>query len=187
MTSIAQIRSLGRALILGAALIALTATALVAYSLSATAAANEQIARAESLMLMAPVLNRPVARNAVIREDDLRWVEVNAERLPRQAILEADRIVGMAAKRSLRAGQPIRVRDVAEPLAIEKGETVAIVFKTANMMLTARGRALEGAAVGHSVRVLNAHSKRTIEATAVAHGIVSASPFSHADIAKAMK
>ena len=156
-------------------------------ALQMPAAAGERLARAEAVMLMAPVLKRPIARNAVIRERDLLWVEIDAERLPRQAILEADRIVGMAAKRGLRAGRAIRTRDVEEPVAINKGDVVAIVFMTDNMTLTARGRALEAAPTGQGIRVLNAHSRRTIEATAVAPGIVSANPLSHAEIVEAMQ
>lgn len=162
-------------------------TGLFVILMQAPAAAGERLARADTISLMAPVLRRPIARDAVIRERDLLWVEVDPDRLPRQVILETDEIVGMAAKRGLRAGRPIRTRDVEEPVAIKKGDVVAIVFKTENMTLTARGRALESAPAGQGIRILNAHSRRTIEATAIAAGIVSANPLSHAEIAEAMK
>ena len=73
------------------------------------------------------------------------------------------------------------------PLAVRKGDLVAIVYTTPYMTLTARGRALEDAPAGASVRTLNNHSKRMVEATAIAPGIVATRPISHAELAEALR
>lgn len=130
----------------------------------------------------APVLRRPLAKNGQLSAGDIQWVEAETKRLPRDAILEETLLVGMVAQRNLRAGRVLRTRDVAEPVAVGKGDLVSIVYATRFMTLTARGRALSSAPVGGAVRVVNAHSKQTIEATAVAPGLVTARPFGHAQI-----
>jgi len=152
---------------------------------AAAASPKEDVETVDTVRL--PTLRRPIARDAVITEEDILWVDTNARRLPRTALLDASAIVGMAAKRYLPAGRAILARDVSEPLAVRKGDLVAIVYTTPHMTLTARGRALEDAAAGEAVRTLNAHSNRTVEATAVAPGIVATRQFSHSELAEALR
>lgn len=134
-----------------------------------------------------PILKRPLQKGEVISESDLVIVETSARRLQRSALTELDSLVGKAARRYLPAGRAILARDVATPLAVRKGDLVAIVYTTPFMTLTARGRVLEDAAAGESVRTLNAHSKRTVEALAIAPGIVATRPITHQELAEALK
>lgn len=145
-------------------------------------AADGLLANAQTLS--APVLRRPVPRGDMIERADIRFAEAETRRLPRDVVLELEEIVGMVAQRNLRAGRAIRTRDVAEPLAVAKGDLVSIVYSTPFMTLTARGRALTSAPLGGVVRVVNGHSRQTIEATAVAPGLVSARPVGRAHFAE---
>lgn len=174
----AILKSLGRA----AAALAFAA----AGTAVAPAAAGDGLL-ADALSVSVPVLARPVARHDQIGRQDIRWVEAQTKRLPRGAIVDDVDLIGMTAQRNLAAGRVMRSRDVAPPLAIRKGDLVSIVFQTPHMTLTARGRALEGATAGSAIRVLNAHSKRTIEATAAAPGLVTTQPIGHAQIAEALR
>jgi flagellar basal body P-ring formation protein FlgA len=134
-----------------------------------------------------PMLKRPIARDDIISADDIVWVDTNARRLPNTALLEEDELIGMVARRHLQAGRAILARDITRPLAVKKGDLVAIVYTTPFMTLTARGRALEDAPAGAPVRILNAHSNRTVEATAIAPGIVATRPLTHAELAEAIR
>ncbi|MEQ9121315.1 MAG: flagellar basal body P-ring formation chaperone FlgA, partial [Alphaproteobacteria bacterium] len=158
-----------KALPFGFAVLALAACFWMAAGDRAAAASPEKEVEAVDTVRL-PTLRQPIARDAVITEGDILWIDTNARRLPRTALLDASSIVGMAAKRYLPAGRAILARDVAEPLAVRKGDLVAIVYTTPHLTLTARGRALEDAAAGEAVRTLNAHSNRTGEATAGAPG-----------------
>lgn len=134
-----------------------------------------------------PVLRRRIDRYETIAANDIAWTETSIRRVPRNAITDVDELIGKAARRRLNAGRPILARDIQTPLAIRKGDLVAIVYTTPYMTLTARGRALQDAPAGGAVRILNAHSRRTVEATAIAPGIVATRPFSHAQLAEAMQ
>ncbi len=60
--------------------------------------------------------------------------------------------------------------------AIRRGETVTLVYSAPGMALTMRARALEDAAIGQPVRLLNTSSNRTIDAVATGPGAAEANP-----------
>ncbi|PWE17554.1 flagella basal body P-ring formation protein FlgA [Marinicauda salina] len=125
--------------------------------------------RAETVVDV-PVLARPYARGEVIAEADIEWIRLPADRIRSDAVLEADAMAGMEARRSLRAGEALRGYDLSQPAAIARGETVALVYQVANLTLTARARALEDAPLGEPARFMNLQSNRTIEAVVEAPG-----------------
>lgn len=170
-------------------LLAIVFAAFCGLSLPPTlaAAGSPQLASNQAETIKLPVLRRPIARHETIAASDIAWTETRLRRLPRTALTDPQELVGMAARRRLNAGRPILARDVQEPMAVRKGDLVAIVYTTPHMTLTARGRALEDAPPGGSVRTLNAHSRRTVEATAIAPGIVATQPISHKQLMEAMR
>ena len=111
-----------------------------------------------------PALNRLLKRGEIIGDGDIEWLEWPARRAPRDVITDLADLLGMAAKRSLRPGRPLRERDVQEPVVVAKGSAVSLVYRTSNMVLTAGGRALENGAMGSVIRVLNSKSKVVVEA-----------------------
>ena len=111
-----------------------------------------------------PMLNKPMKKGEIIGEGDIEWLVWKARRVPRDAITDSADLVGLAAGRSLRPGQPVRARDVNEPIVVAKGSAVSLVYRTTFMVLTAGGRALEDGAMGSIIRVLNSQSKVVVEA-----------------------
>lgn len=125
--------------------------------------------RAYGLMEV-PALTAPLARGEIIDAADIGWVEVRADRLRPDAILEASDLIGMQAKRALRPNEALRAYDVKQVAAIEKGALITVVFQQSGLTLTVQARALEEAATGESLRVVNLQSNRTIEAVASGPG-----------------
>jgi flagella basal body P-ring formation protein FlgA len=80
---------------------------------------------------------------------------------------------GLSTKHALRAGQVIRQADVAKPELVARGETVTIMFQVPGILVTILGKAVEPGALGDLIGVVNAQSKRTIQATVIGHGRVS--------------
>jgi len=60
--------------------------------------------------------------------------------------------------------------------AVRRGESVTLVYEAPGMSLSMRTRALEDAAIGQSVRLLNISSNRTIDAIVTAPGAARATP-----------
>lgn len=111
------------------------------------------------------ILARNVERGETIRDSDLF-----VERRPRNEIaadvLSAqESVIGLAAKRPLRGGQPVRAGDLMKPDLVNRNDMVTILFETGGITLTARGKALASGAEGDVISVLNPQSKRTLQAT----------------------
>mgnify|MGYP006423950711 CR=1 FL=1 len=123
-------------------------------------------------MLELPVPARRIDRGEIIREGDVEWITRAADTLRRRHVETLDALVGKAAQRSLRAGQPIRSSAVAAPILIDDGALVTIKVRSRHMTLTARGRALEDGAAGETIRVENTTSKKTVTGTVGKDGTV---------------
>ncbi len=114
----------------------------------------------------AVVLMRAIERNEIIKASD-----VTLERRPRievgRDMAGATQVVGMQARRQLRLGQALRQSDLAKPDLVQRDQAVTIVYQTAGITLTIRGKAMESGTEGDVVNVMNLQSKRTFS------GIVS--------------
>jgi len=121
-------------------------------------------------MTEVPMLTSRVMRGAVIGEADIVWKSMPEARLPRSTIIEADMIIGMAAKRSLQAGKPLASGDVRRPLLVNRGETVTMVLHTPSMQLTAKGRALEHGSRGDTIRISNLQTNTVVDAIVTGPG-----------------
>jgi flagella basal body P-ring formation protein FlgA len=112
-----------------------------------------------------PVLRRAMAPGDVIRKEDIETARLREDRIGRDVVMDAAKLVGMTPRQRLRAGEPIRDNDTRPPILVGRNSTVTIVLQTGNLTLTAQGKAIEDGARGDTIRVTNLHSKKTIEAT----------------------
>jgi flagella basal body P-ring formation protein FlgA len=122
----------------------------------------------------AAVLARSVERNEVLKSSD-----VVVERRPKAEVgtdaAIRDRAVGMQARRQLRAGQAIKVADLAKPDLVQRDQNVTLIYESPGLYLTVRGKALDGGTEGDVVSVMNLQSKRTISGVVTGRGQVSIS------------
>lgn len=116
------------------------------------------------------VLARDLTRGDRLTRADLEWVVPPSPRTLRNAPDTIAEIVGLEAKRTLKAGAPANLSDLQPPTVVRKGEAVKIVYATGGLRLTVDGLAQSDAAAGEPVRVLNSYSRRTIDAVAHASG-----------------
>ena len=109
-----------------------------------------------------PVLSHPLAPGEVIQLTDLDWLSVRLDRVAPNAATDPKQLVGMTARRPLRDGAMLRLSDVTMAAAIKRGSVITLLVSTENMTLTAQGRALEDAAVGQPIRVVNTMSNKQL-------------------------
>jgi flagella basal body P-ring formation protein FlgA len=118
------------------------------------------------------VLARGVERNEVIKSSD-----VVIERRPKAEVgadaAARDRAVGMQARRQLRAGQALRIADLAKPDLVQRDQSVTLIYETAGLYLTIRGKAIDSGTEGDVVNVVNLQSKRTVSGVVTGRGQVS--------------
>jgi len=118
------------------------------------------------------VLTRGVERSEVLKSSD-----VVIERRPKAEaggdVASRDRAVGMQARKQLRAGQPLKIADLAKPDLVQRDQSVILTYESAGLYLTIRGKALESGTEGDVVNVTNLQSKRTVAGVVVGRGQVS--------------
>jgi flagella basal body P-ring formation protein FlgA len=120
----------------------------------------------------AVVLTRNVERGEILKSSD-----VITERRPK-AEMGSDaavrgQSVGMQMRKPLRAGQALKIADLAKPDLVQRDDNVTLIYETAGLYLTMRGKALDAGTDGDTVSVMNLQSKRTISGVVIGRGQVA--------------
>ena len=76
-------------------------------------------------------------------------------------------VVGYEAKVTLYPGRPIKIGDIGPVSVIERNQNVTLVFSNGQLSIKTTGRALDRAAIGESVRVMNLASRTTVVGVAL--------------------
>lgn len=119
---------------------------------------------------------RSVATGETIQPEDVAWTTVQAHQAPSDSPDDVEAVIGLSARRPLRAGAAVRSADLTRPQVIARGDMVDVTYELGGISLTLRGRAMEAATVGEPFRVQNIESGRTIEVVAVEPGRALAGP-----------
>jgi flagella basal body P-ring formation protein FlgA len=72
--------------------------------------------------------------------------------------------------------RPIRPGDLRPPAIVERNEIVSLRYNHGGLLIITEGRALDRAALGESLRVINMSSRQTVTAVASAPGLVVVGP-----------
>ncbi|MBM3556457.1 MAG: flagellar basal body P-ring formation protein FlgA [Alphaproteobacteria bacterium] len=115
-------------------------------------------------VMQIPVLARPISPGTPIAETDLGRLEVRADRVGSNVIMESTQLLGMTPTRPLPAGQPIALRDIRRPAVVMRGQTVMMVYSLPGIELTALGKAMDDGGVGDSIRLSNLQSRNVVNA-----------------------
>lgn len=137
----------------------------------APAAAIGAVAPATAGTTEALVYARSLKTGEVVAAEDLTWAPVSSRLLPREAPQDAEALIGLAARKPLRAGAPAQGSDLSAAMAIKKDDAVSVHFRSGGVALMLHGKALSAAAEGGAVRILNPQSKMIIEAIAAGPGL----------------
>jgi flagellar basal body P-ring formation protein FlgA len=120
----------------------------------------------------AAVLTRNVERNDILKSSD-----VVIERRPKADVggdaAGRNHSVGMQMRHPMRSGQPLRSADLVKPDLVQRDQEVTVIYQSAGLYLTTRGKALDSGAEGDIVNVLNPQTKRTLSGTVSARAQVT--------------
>ena len=115
---------------------------------------------------------RAIERGAVLKAADLAVERRPRVEVGRDAVIGIAQAVGLAARNTIRPGQPLRSADLTRPDLVQRGQMVTLVFEAPGLTLTMRGKANEAGAEGDTVSVLNEQSKRTVQGVVIGPGHV---------------
>ena len=119
---------------------------------------------------------RSLAAGDIVQPADVVWTSVQSHLAPAGGPQDAEAVIGLSARRALRAGAPVTGRDLASPQVIARNDMVQVSFVSGGVTLTVTGRATRDAALGEPVPVINTSSGRTIDAVASGPGRAVAGP-----------
>lgn len=122
-----------------------------------------------------PVPNRAVNEGEIVGVADLDLVQMQSDRVARDALARPEDIVGRTADRLLAPGRPLRMHDLKRDLIVKRGQTVTLMLDDPDISLTTQGRALTDGAKGEPVKVLNISSSRVVEGFAAGPELVTVS------------
>jgi flagella basal body P-ring formation protein FlgA len=110
-------------------------------------------AMAESL-----VATRIIRAQTVLSESDYTLV---AAEIP-GALSSGAAALGLEARVTLYPGRAIRAGDIGPPALIERNQIVPLIYRVGGLGIVTEGRALDRAAAGEMVRVMNLGSRSVV-------------------------
>jgi flagella basal body P-ring formation protein FlgA len=121
----------------------------------------------------AAVTTRALARGEIVKAGDVVIERRAKAEFTNEPPAPAAEVVGLAARRVVRAGQPLRNADLAKPEIVHRGDLVTLHYEVPGIVISMRGKATESGALGDTVNVLNEQSKRTIQGVISSPGHVT--------------
>ena len=118
------------------------------------------------------VATRRLAIGDVVKPDDVRSMQLRAERVRPGTAQRLEDVVGMQLRRPIGTDLPFMSADLMIPHIITKNEVVLMVVEGPGLSLTTQGRALEAASRGGRLSVMNLTSRTVVEAEAIGPGRV---------------
>jgi flagella basal body P-ring formation protein FlgA len=117
-------------------------------------------------------LAHPLARGEFVQQNDIMIERRPREEIAADAIRQSSAIVGLAARRNLRAGRPVRSAELMKPELVGRNDPVTLVFESPGVVVSVRAKAIESGAEGDVIQVLNQQSKRTVQGVVEGRGRV---------------
>lgn len=115
------------------------------------------------------VAARRIAPRTVITTND---VEMQARPAGGDFATDMAEVVGRESRAAMPAGRALRPDDLAPLAIIERNERVALLYTRGALSISTEGIALERAARGRRLRVMNLSSRRTVMGVAKGQGEV---------------
>lgn len=120
----------------------------------------------------AVVATRRLSVGEVVKSEDVRLLQLRAERVRPGTAQRLEEVVGMQLRRPIGTDLPFMGADLMVPHIIAKNEIVLMVVEGPGLSLTTQGRALESAPRGGRLSVMNLSSRNVLDAEAIGPGRV---------------
>lgn len=117
-----------------------------------------------------PVPSRRILRGDLIGSRDLQMVEMRRGALAANTVVDPADLIGLSAKQTLAKGRAVGANAIQPPVLVKKGGMVTVKLEAPNMVLTARGRAMESGSLDDLIRIQNMQSNRVFEAVVTGAG-----------------
>ena len=117
---------------------------------------------------------RSISAGEVIQPQDLVWGKAAAA--PAGSPNDPDAVIGLAARRPLRAGAAVGGADVSAVQVVKANDLVTLVFENGGVSLSLQAKAMSAGAVGETISVQNVTSKKVVQAVVTGPGQAAVGP-----------
>jgi flagella basal body P-ring formation protein FlgA len=114
--------------------------------------------------LTVAMATRRLSAGDTITEDDIEFVRLRVTRVPHQAAVDATRLVGMQARWPIQPRTVMLTSQVRSPVVVDKGASIRVIVKSANLTVAAAGVALESGASGQVIEIRSQSSNKKLRA-----------------------
>ena len=80
------------------------------------------------------------------------------------AATDPSMVVGMETRTAIYAGRPISLTDIGFPAIVDRNAVITLIYQQGGVTISTDGRALDRAAPGDLIRVMNLNSRTTVTA-----------------------
>lgn len=88
-------------------------------------------------------------------------------------LVDAQQVIGYSVRRPLQAGWALSGNDIEAPQVIKRGDSVTLIARSGPVEVRAGGKALSNAGVAERIRVENLSTRRVVDGTVTAEGMVA--------------
>ncbi len=120
------------------------------------------------------VASQYLERGRVIGADDLKRIQLNTRRLPRNIVSDTEQLIGKRLKQAIEAGSPITRSEVTSERLVRRGQRVDILSALPGIKVRMAGIARSDGAKGERIVVRNLSSGRDLEARVSSVSVVIA-------------
>jgi flagella basal body P-ring formation protein FlgA len=124
------------------------------------------------LFAQAVVATQVIPARSVVGADQVAVVEAAID----GALTDPVQAVGQEARVTIYPGRPVRAADLGAPALVERNAVVVLLYRAAGLSIATEGRALDRAAEGEPVRVMNLASRSIVTGRVGADGAVLVQP-----------
>ena len=123
------------------------------------------------------VTRRQIEIGATIGPNDVDYVERTFGQGHERYAERKDEVVGKVALGRIPSGRTIALRHLRRTYVVQRGQDVLVSALSSGMQIKMKGKAVESAARGDSVRVVNPSSGRIFRGVAIGNGLVRVEMF----------
>jgi flagella basal body P-ring formation protein FlgA len=124
-----------------------------------------------------PVLKHSLTAGQLITESNIKMDWVVMRRGYQDFSLSTHAVVGRKCRQSLASGEPLPPRYLESPIAVTRNQTVTMIVRSGDLAISSRATAVEQAAVGQTIDVVNLVTKKKIKARVIDEKTVEALAF----------
>lgn len=110
---------------------------------------------------------KPLGKFQPISSSAIKVVRMNLARVPGNAILDVNEIIGQRAKRNIAVNSVLRSDQIEMPPMVKRGDRVQAIAVSPSLRISVQAVVKEDGGKGETIRVLNLRSKKIIYAQVV--------------------